>query len=345
MTGTLDAYELRSLGARLLELERERSDACEQARTLVALQTTFTAIARARSSGDVVTLVLRAAHSILGFARAIYFAVDREHGVEARFAIDGSDAVEPCFERPVLRNESAFVALLRGDGGDGTGVAGELSAPLVDVRRWYVMSPIERGGATLGILYVDDHKSRAPVSWEIGLVRALATIAAVSIENAALFAKSEELATRDPLTGLLNRRAFAVRAADAFARATPSSQVAYVVIDVDDFKSINDKHGHVHGDTVLRRLATTLERSSRAHDVVGRFAGDEFVALLVDCDPETARTLVARLSQHFRTAGLRCSIGAALYPQDGVDPESVFAAADFALYATKEAGKNGYSFV
>lgn len=340
-----DTYELRTLHARLAELERERSDAREQARTLVELQTTFTSIARTHSPDDVVALALRAAYATLGFSRAIYFAVDRERGVEGRFIIDGSDTVERCFERPDLRGSSALVAVLRGEGGDGTGVAGELSAPLVDVRRWYVMSPIERGGNMLGVLYVDDHKSRNPVAWETGLVRALTTIAAVSLDNAALFAKTEELASRDPLTGLLNRRAFAERVAQAFAIPYEAGSLAYILIDVDDFKSINDAHGHAHGDTVLRSLATTLQRSSREQDVVGRFAGDEFVALLTGVDAETARLLVARLSSDFRSVGLRCSIGAALYPQDGTDPASVFAAADRALYATKAAGKNGYSFV
>jgi diguanylate cyclase (GGDEF)-like protein len=342
MNGSLDAYQRRSLEARLLELERDRSDAREQAQTLVALHDTFTAIARTHSPDEVIAHMLRAAFSILGFSRAIYFAVDRERGVEARFCVDGSDVVEPCSERPDLRDDSALVAVLRGEGGDGTGIAGELSAPLVDVRRWYVMSALERSG-THGILYVDDHRCKHPVLWETGLVRALATIASVSIDNAALFAKTEELASIDPLTGILNRRSFSQRVAEAFERATASS-VAYILIDVDDFKSINDTHGHAHGDAVLKNLATTLARSSRAQDIVGRFAGDEFVALLVDVDADTARALVARVSQDFRLAGLRCSIGAALYPQDGADPAAVFASADRALYATKAAGKNGYSF-
>ena len=344
MNGITD-FELRSLGARIAELECERSDAREQARTLVELQATFTSIARTRSPNDVIALALRAAYSALGFSRAIYFSVDRERGVEGRFAVDGCDVVEPYVDRPDMRANSAIVAVLRGEGGDGLGLAGELSAPLVDVRRWYVLSAVERGGNTHGILYVDDHKSRAPVTWESGLVRALTTIAAVSIDNAALFAKTEELATRDPLTGILNRRAFSERVVAEFAESRSAHSLAYVIIDIDDFKNINDAYGHAQGDVVLKTLAVTLETSLRAQDVVGRFAGDEFVALLVDVDGASARALVARLSADFRGAGLRCSIGVALYPQDGADPESVFAAADRALYATKAAGKNGYSFL
>ena len=175
-------------------------------------------------------------------------------------------------------------------------------------------------------------------------MRALATIAAVAIDNAILLARTKELATRDPLTSLLNRRAFGEQVEAALETVRPSRSLAYVLVDVDDFKRINDAHGHAHGDTVLKIVASTLARSSRAQDVVGRFAGDEFVALLVDVDAETAQTLVARISADFRAAGLRCSLGAALYPQDGRDAPTLFSAADRALYATKAAGKNGYSF-
>ena len=341
---SLDSREMRALVTRLADVERERSDARDQAQTLVALQDIFTAIARSRTPDDAIALLLRAAFSPLGFRRAIYFGVDRESGVRARFAIDGSDVIEPCDDRPELRPGSALVAVLRGEGGDGTGRAGELSAPLVDVRNWYVLSALEHSQGTLGVLYVDDHRGRTPVVWEAGLVRALATIAAVAIDNAILFARTKELATLDPLTSLLNRRAFGEHVEAELKSVRPSRSLAYVLVDVDDFKRINDNHGHAHGDTVLKIVATTLMRSSRTQDVVGRFAGDEFVALLVDVDAETAQNLVARISADFRAAGLRCSLGAALYPQDGRDAATLFGAADRALYATKAAGKNGYSF-
>jgi diguanylate cyclase (GGDEF)-like protein len=341
---TNESNELRAILRRLDEVERERSEARDQAHTLVALQETFTAIARSQTPDEAIALMLRAAFAPLGFRRAIYFGVDRENGVQARFAIDRSDVVELCNERPDLRPGSALVAVLRGEGGDGTGLAEELSAPLVDVRNWYVMSALERSAGTLGVLYVDDHRSPTPVVWEAGLVRALATIAAVSIDNAMLFARTKELATRDPLTSLLNRRAFGEAVEVELANLRPSRCHAYVLIDVDDFKSINDTHGHAHGDTVLQLVAKTLSRSSRAQDIVARFAGDEFVALISDVDSETARALVARISADFRAAGIRCSLGAALYPQDANDAPGLLRAADRALYATKAAGKNGYSF-
>ena len=117
-----------------------------------------------------------------------------------------------------------------------------------------------------------------------------------------------------------------------------------MLIDVDDFKRINDTRGHAHGDAVLQHLAQTLTRSSRAGDIVGRYAGDEFVVLLPNIDVEISRVLVGRLSTELRAQGLHCSLGAAIFPKDAIDAEGLLCAADRALYATKAAGKNGFSF-
>lgn len=336
---------MRSLTNRIVELERERSDAREQAQTLVALQVAFTTIAVARTPDDVIAHVLRAARDPLGFDRAIYFDVDRNRGIEARAHVDGSSVVEPSTEQIDVRPGSAALSILRNGDTDGIGNAGDLSAPLVDVRAWYGLSPLTNSDGTIGLLYVDGFRSHKPRDWEFGLVRALTTIASVAIENSILLAKTQELAMRDPLTGLFNRRAFAERLLSEIAASdTNRRSLAYVMIDLDNFKSVNDTHGHAHGDAVLKKLGETLLRSSRAHDVVGRYAGDEFVVMLTNVDDEQARALVARISNDLRSAGLSCSLGAATYPNDAHDAGSLMAAADRALYATKAAGKNGFAF-
>jgi diguanylate cyclase (GGDEF)-like protein len=208
-----------------------------------------------------------------------------------------------------------------------------------------VLSALTNAEGTLGLLYLDGHRSRDPREWETGLVRALATLAAVCIDNSLLLERTEELATRDPLTGLLNRRAFSQKLAEALqAGSSEGRSLTYVLIDVDDFKRINDTRGHAHGDAVLQHLAQTLTRSSRAGDIVGRYAGDEFVVLLPNIDVEISRVLVGRLSTELRAQGLHCSLGAAIFPKDAIDAEGLLCAADRALYATKAAGKNGFSF-
>ena len=225
------------------------------------------------------------------------------------------------------------------------GVAGELCAPIVDVRGWYVLGALDTADRTIGLLYVDGHRSRAPQEWEAGFVSSLTAIAGVSLHNSALFARTRELALRDPLTGLFNRRAFSERLmAEIDTARRHGRSLAYVLMDVDDFKRINDTYGHARGDAALVSLAQTLLRTSRAQDVVGRFAGDEFTLLLVDVRPAMTRTLVSRLCRELRRAGVACSIGVATFPADADDAAELAVAADRALYATKAAGKDGYSF-
>jgi len=340
-----EAGEIRSLGIRLLELERERSEARDQARLLLALQEAFARIALTRAPDQVVAQMLRAAHEPLGFSRGIFFSTARAEGIGARWQFDGSDTVEPSREIPDLRPGSAILRALRGEAPQTVGLASELSTPLVDTRAWYVVNALSHTDGALGVLYLDGHRSPFPRDWEVGLVHALATLAAVSMSNSILFERTHELATRDPLTGLLNRRAFAQKLGEALAECKRTGRaVTYVMIDVDDFKVINDTYGHSYGDVVLQSVATTLARSSRTCDIVGRYAGDEFVILLGHEDAKHGRALVARLSSDLRAAGLRCSIGAASFPGDANEANQLLVAADRALYATKAAGKNGYSF-
>jgi diguanylate cyclase (GGDEF)-like protein len=338
--------ELVSLSTRLLELERERSEAKDHVRLLLALQHALASIAVTRSPDDVVAHMLRAAYEPLGFSRGIFFDVDREHGITPRWQFDGSDDIEASRETLMFGAGHSMLSVLRGDVAQSVGRAGELSTPLVDTRGWYVLSALTHAGGPLGLLYLDGHRARSPRDWEIGLAQALATVAGVSIANSVLFAKTEELAERDPLTGLFNRRAFATKLDVAITDArTNAHPFAFVLIDVDDFKRINDSLGHVHGDCVLKSLARTLLHNSRAGDLVARFAGDEFVAVFLNSDGERARSLVARVSADFRANGLRCSLGAAIFPTDARDGPGLLKAADRALYATKAAGKNGFSFI
>lgn len=339
------SVEMRAMSARLQELERERSDARDQAHVLLALQEAFKQIAVTRAPDEVIAHMLQAAYQPLGFARAIFFAVDRESGIAARWQLDGSDTVERSSEAPDLQPGSAMLAALRNPTNGIVGYAGDLSAPFVDVRRWFALAPLTHAEGTNGLLYVDGHRNSEPREWEIGLARGLATIAAVSYENSLLFARTQELAERDPLTGLYNRRAFQQRLLSELEVSRTSGRAfMYVMIDVDNFKAVNDTFGHSEGDTVLRKLAAALVRGSRTHDIVGRYAGDEFVVLFSGVDRTLAETLVERLSVTLREHQLSCSLGAALFPQDGLDAVSLLAAADAALYETKRAGKNGFRF-
>jgi two-component system cell cycle response regulator len=102
------------------------------------------------------------------------------------------------------------------------------------------------------------------------------------------------------------------------------TKFALALVDVDNFKTLNDTKGHTHGDETLKLVAQTLLGTSRTEDVVGRYAGDEFVVLINNCDGDLARILV--------------------FPLDATGEHGLIEAADRALYNTKRAGKNGFSF-
>ena len=337
--------ELRAMTSRMAELEAERSDAREQARLLMSLQEAYAQVAVAKTPDEVVALMLQAAHNSLGFDRAIFFIVNRGRGIEARWQVDGSDTIEESRETLDLDTGSAMLTALRDSHGNGVGHAGELSVPLVDVRNWYVLAPLTHAEGFNGLLYVDGHRSPEPSDWEIGLVRSLAAISGVCYQNALQFMQTQDLADRDPLTGLYNRRAFQSRLLEEIQiTRTTGRGLAYIMIDVDNFKAINDTLGHLHGDGVLKQLADVLLHGARAQDVVGRFAGDEFVVLFVGVDRALAERLTARLSTTLQENQLSCSLGAAYFPDDAIDVTSLVDAADRALYETKRAGKNGYRF-
>ncbi len=152
------------------------------------------------------------------------------------------------------------------------------------------------------------------------------------------------LAAHDPLTGLLNRRGLQDRIAAAQARqARDGVPAALAVVDLDDFKLVNDRHGHQAGDGFLRQVAEALRGALRGSDVAARVGGDEFALLLEDCDEAAAAPIVERVvaaaSGSITGQPVTVSAGiATLRPQDGAD--AALREADIALYHAKEQGKN-----
>lgn len=341
----LDDGAWRSLQTQLIELERDRSEARERLEMLARLYAAFADIAVTNGPQEILDHTLRAAHDPLGFSRAIFFSIEPPIGITARRVLDGGDTVEGDGGPTDAAPGNALLTAAYGESGYDVGFSSDLSAPLVDCRGWYVIARLEHAGRVVGLLYVDGHRNETPREPETSLVSTLAAVAAVAVDNSRLFAQTLLLAERDPLTGLFNRRAFSARASAEIERCQRErNAVAYAVVDIDDFKAINDSKGHAFGDMVLTRVARTLSRNSRPQDVVGRFAGDEFVLLFTDVDAAQAHTLVARLSSELKIDEVSCSIGAALYPKDGCNAQALFLAADGALYATKARGKNGFTF-
>lgn len=154
---------------------------------------------------------------------------------------------------------------------------------------------------------------------------------------------------RDSLTGLYNKAATQEHIRTKLASA-PEESFAFLILDIDDFKSVNDRFGHSAGDTVLAQFAQTVGGRFRREDVVGRIGGDEFVAFLPMDDAASAEKKAAELVEALRmdietdtgTCSLSASIGVAFVPDSGRDFETLYRHADRALYQAKACGKNRY---
>jgi diguanylate cyclase (GGDEF)-like protein len=172
----------------------------------------------------------------------------------------------------------------------------------------------------------------------------------VSIDNAKMYQRLQELATTDGLTGLCNHREFQDRLDEMLGRAARRrSRISLVLADVDHFKRINDAHGHPVGDVVLRRVSQILLAAVRKVDVVARYGGEEFALLLEDTDAAGAMQLCERACaevsrQQFGSDSgafqVTLSLGVAAYPEDGADKPTLIARADQALYRAKREGRN-----
>ncbi len=152
----------------------------------------------------------------------------------------------------------------------------------------------------------------------------------------------------DQMTGVLNRNAFIEEIADAFKTTQANQKHAFIMLDIDDFKQINDCYGHSAGDVVLCSVSDILRGISRSDDIVGRIGGDEFMLMLRNVNDENAlRQRCAEICR--RISGLAvermpvsASLGVTIYPTDARNFESIYMCADAAMYEAKRRGKNGY---
>jgi diguanylate cyclase (GGDEF)-like protein len=207
-------------------------------------------------------------------------------------------------------------------------------------------APLVFGDRLLGVLAALAHGSTVFLPGDSAALSAYAAHAAIALSNARLVARLERQASQDPLTGLANQRAFYRNCAAEFSRAQRAgSEVSIVMLDLDDFKAINDVHGHPYGDQVLLGVADALRASIRGHDTVARMGGEEFAILLPGADVDAAHDIADRARgaiAHVSVAHapVSCSAGVATASPADASPAQLLELADRALYEAKRLGRD-----
>ncbi len=217
-----------------------------------------------------------------------------------------------------------------------------------------IFIPLKLDEQVVGVLRVTHRGTNFFSEADLSMAEVFGRHAAFAIQNARLYAETRHLYRKmrvlsitDGLTGLHNQRYLAEEAPRLLAEARAVGQpLSVLMIDSDCLKSVNDQFGHAFGDEFLRELAAVIRREVRSADVVVRYAGDEFIALLVDASSEAARQVAERIRLAVQAmqigidVPLAVSIGIATFPDHADDLDRLLRAADQALYVSKGAGRN-----
>ena len=205
--------------------------------------------------------------------------------------------------------------------------------------------PLEGVAGVIGVLALYRGERDAFTTDHLRILLAVSGKMALSIENALKYQQAENSATTDYLTGLPNARSLFLQLDRELARCKrDNSTLTVMVSDMDGFKQINDRFGHLEGNRVLRLFAQALKDSCREYDYVARMGGDEFVVIAPGLSADAAGKKAEQMRALARQAGnevcgediLSLSVGRALYPEDGNDAEQLLAEADRRMYLEKQ---------
>jgi len=208
--------------------------------------------------------------------------------------------------------------------------------------------PLISFGQTLGVLTLHSSQVNAFRESELQSLESVADICANSIQNAHYVERVKQLAYLDGLTGIFNRRFFELRILEEIERARRyETGMAVIMVDIDQFKKLNDEVGHLLGDEVLRQVSSLFHQQLRKIDVVCRYGGEEFAILLTQANPEQAIAIAEKLRravEGYQFPGVprrvTISAGIAAFPAHGKTRDEMVRAADKGLYAAKQAGRN-----
>jgi diguanylate cyclase (GGDEF)-like protein len=190
-----------------------------------------------------------------------------------------------------------------------------------------------------GVLVVELGRPRAAGAAEVRLLGELADLASAALRNSSAYAGLALAARTDGLTGCLNHAAMQDTLRRELERCRRGGgRVSLAIVDLDEFKQVNEEQGHPAGDEVLKRVGRALRESVRTYDVVARYGGDEFAVVAIDADERTAVEVAERGLEALRRSGVAATAGVAEWRQDE-SPTMLIARADAALLFAKHEGE------
>ena len=208
--------------------------------------------------------------------------------------------------------------------------------------------PLISFGEVVGVLLLESARPDAFLASDVQPLESVADICAAAIQNARHFERTKQLAYLDGLTGIYNRRYFEQRIVEEIERARRYEKaMSVIMLDIDHFKKLNDEFGHLLGDEALRQVSSLFLQHVRKVDFVCRYGGEEFAILVPETTGENAVGVAEKLRRAVETwhfpgvpRPVTITAGVAEFPAQGNDRDELVKAADSALYAAKQAGRN-----
>lgn len=352
-----ELIEIQAVGHDISAQKQAESEAARRAVQLGALHKATAALLKTLNLEELLGQILDAASGAIPIAEKgmLHLIAEDTGQLEMRASMGYSD---PRIKKFALPGSKGFVAksvrlrrsLMITDLAAEPTLQYNENIPETGALRSAIVSPLISNDHVLGALSLESYLPGAFSEDDLALLASFAATATAAIHNAQLHAEVQELAVTDALTGIYNRRGFCELGSREVERSARYARpLTAIMLDIDDFKVVNDSFGHAFGDRVLREVVDICCQNVRTVDIIGRYGGDEFAILLPETDMFTAAKVADRLRDRVEAlaityidveASVTISLGIAKLTPETQYLEGLLARADSAMYAAKGSGKN-----